>query len=289
MQETALPDLDPAIARRLADATAYIFDMDGTLVLGDAASGGHKALPGAANLLSTLRSRGTPFRVFTNGTAKPPSVYAASLRHAGLDVADHEMMTPSTSAAAWFVRKGIGRVRVLGLEGVQAPLIDAGIDVIGPSVKASNVEAVFTGWFREFTLPDLEMACSDVWDGAIVTTASNVPFFAALSGRAIGASFAINAMIRAMTGKQAKVLGKPSQDALHSGLALMNLPRSAAKSTVIVGDDPALEMRMARVSGALGVAVTTGLNNAADFLACAPSQQADVILSGLEPIVKALS
>jgi NagD protein len=96
-------------------------------------------------------------------------------------------------------------------------------------------------------------------------------------------------MIRAMTGKRAKVLGKPARDALRSALALMNLPASAETSAVIVGDDPALEMRMARVSGALGVAVTTGLNSEADFLACAPAEQADVILADLVPIMKALT
>jgi HAD superfamily hydrolase (TIGR01450 family) len=205
--------LQNAVRERLSRVRALIFDMDGTLVLGNAASGAHEALPGAVELLALLKARGIPFRVFTNGTAKAPRVYAASLREAGLDVADEEMMTPSTAAADWFVRRGIGRVRVLGLEGVQAPLREAGIEVVGPSEKAEGVEAVFTGWFREFTFPDLEAACRDVWAGALLTTASNVPFFAARGGRAIGASFAINAMIRSLTGKKAKVLGKPSREA----------------------------------------------------------------------------
>jgi len=284
-----LSELAPEIADRLRNAVAYVFDMDGTLVLGDATSAGHRPLPGAAALLAKLRRRGTPFRVLTNGTAKPPAIYAASLRHAGLDVADAEMMTPSTSAAAWFVKKGISRVRVLGLEGVQAPLRAAGIDVVGPSEKADGVQAVYSGWFREFTFPDLEAACRDIWAGAIMTTASNVPFFAAQGGRAIGASFAINAMIRAMTGKRAKVLGKPSRDALWSALTLMDLPKSSAVETVIIGDDPALEMRMARASGALGVAVTTGLFDHAGFAGCAATERADLIVPGLESIVEALS
>jgi ribonucleotide monophosphatase NagD (HAD superfamily) len=206
-----LTELQNAVRERLSRVRALIFDMDGTLVLGNAASGAHEALPGAVELLALLKARGIPFRVFTNGTAKAPRVYAASLRAAGLDVDDSEMMTPSTAAADWFVRRGIRRVRVLGLEGVQAPLREAGLDVVGPSEKADGVEAVFTGWFREFTFPDLEAACRDVWAGALLTTASNVPFFAARGGRAIGASFAINAMIRSLTGKKAKVLGKPSR------------------------------------------------------------------------------
>ena len=90
---------DPAIAARIRSARGFIFDMDGTLALGDKASGGHVALPGAIALLAELRKRGVPFRVFTNGSAKPPPLLAASLRRAGFDVADAEMMTPTTSRA----------------------------------------------------------------------------------------------------------------------------------------------------------------------------------------------
>eukprot|EP01037_Dinobryon_pediforme_P015041 gene15041-15180_t len=218
--------------------------MDGTIALGDAASGGHQALPGAVDLLALIKRRGIPLRVFTNGTAKPPATYAASLRKAGFDLDDAEMMTPSTSAAAWFVKQGIGRVRVLGNAGVAAPLIDAGITCIGSSEPAQGVEAVYTGWFREFTFPDLEAACQSVWDGALLTTASHVPFFATANGRGIGASFAINAMITAMTGKRAKVLGKPSRIAFDAAADAMGIKGADRRHIVIVGDDPALEIPM---------------------------------------------
>lgn len=246
------------VEARIRDARGFIFDMDGTIALGDAASGGHKALPGAVEFLALLRSRSTPFRVFTNGSAKPPAVYAASLRNAGFDLNDDEMMTPSSSAALWFERQGIRRVRVLGNSGVAAPLRERGIEVLGASEKG-DCEAVYTGWFREFTFPDLEAACQSIWDGAILTTASHVPFFATATGRGIGASFAINKMITAMTGKQAKVLGKPSRIAFDTAVAAMGLPRSASSEVVVFGDDPALEMRMARGVGAVGVGLTTGI------------------------------
>lgn len=264
---------DDLVAHRIRSARGFILDMDGTIALGDASSGGHQALPGAVELLSALRRRGTPFRVFTNGTGKPPAVYAAGLRKAGFELEDHEMMTPSTSAAIWFSRRGIRKVRVLGNHGVAAPLIEAGIEVVGPAEDASGVEAVYTGWFREFTFPDMEAACRSVWDGAILTTASHVPFFAANGGRAIGASFAINTMITSLTGKRAKVLGKPARVALDAARDSMGLPRSATRELVVVGDDPALEMRMANSAGALALATTTGLFDAA-ALAAMPAHSA---------------
>jgi 4-nitrophenyl phosphatase len=251
--------LNTDILARIRDASGFIFDMDGTIALGDAASGGHAALSYAVELLGALRERGTPYRVFTNGTAKPPAAYAASLRKAGFDVRDEEMMTPSSSAALWFVKMGISRVRVLGNDGVSAPLRDEGITIIGPSEEADNVEAVYTGWFRDFTFPDIEAACESVWAGAMLTTASHVPFFATATGRGIGSSFAINKMITSLTGKQAKVLGKPSRVAFDAAARSMELDKIAAKGIVVVGDDPGLEMRMANIAGALSIGMTTGL------------------------------
>jgi 4-nitrophenyl phosphatase len=280
--------VNPEIAKRIQNASGFIFDMDGTIALGDAASGGHKALPFATDTLAAIRARGTPFRVFTNGSAKAPATYAASLRSAGFDVRDEEMMTPSSSAAIWFVKKGITRVRVLGNDGVGAPLKEAGITVIGPSEKADGVEAVYTGWFREFTFPDMEAACESVWDGAILTTASHVPFFATATGRAIGASFAINAMITSLTGKRAKVLGKPSRIAFDAAARAMGIGPTAAKNIVVVGDDPGLEMRMANGAGAVSIGMTTGLmkRDTVDGLSAAETPMA--LLDSLEPMLKAL-
>src|SRR5450631_3389426 len=163
MRETALSDSIEAWAQRLHAARAFVIDMDGTIALGDSASGGHRALPGAIELLALLRRRGTPFRIFTNGTAKTPAAYSQSLRRAGFDLRDEEVMTPATSAAHWFCKRGVKKVRALGLGGVQQPLIEAGIEVVQPAQVAAGVEAVFTGWFREFTFPDLEAACRDIW------------------------------------------------------------------------------------------------------------------------------
>lgn len=271
------------IAQRIGTARGFIFDMDGTIALGDAASGGHRALPGAVDLLKHLRARGIPFRVFTNGTAKPPAAYAASLRAAGFDLADEEMMTPSVSAAIWLEENGLHRVRVLGDPGVDQPLVDRGLAVLKPQDKGA-VDAVYSAWFRGFTYPDLEMACQSVWDGARLTTASHVPFFATATGRGIGSSFAINKMISSLTGKRAKILGKPSRAAFDTALRAMNLPRSAAADVVVVGDDPQLEMAMARTVGAVGVAMTTGILAADGVGALPPGQQPHATINALAEI-----
>ncbi|WP_226015896.1 HAD-IIA family hydrolase [Novosphingobium sp. FKTRR1] len=279
--------ITPDHAAALRDAAGFIFDMDGTIALGDAQSGGHNALPHAIAVLAALKARGVPYVVFTNGTAKPPAAYAASLRAAGFAVDDAQMLTPSSAAASWALREGVGKIRVLGNAGCAAPLRDAGLDVVGPSEPADGVEAVYTGWFREFDFDALEAGCHSLWNGARLLTASHVPFFATATGRAIGSSYAINAMLTSMTGKRARILGKPSRVAFDAALRVMGLPRSAARAMVVVGDDPALEMRMANAVGALSVGLRTGIMKADAVLP--ERDRPAVLLDGLAPLLDVLA
>jgi HAD superfamily hydrolase (TIGR01450 family) len=271
MREEALPD--PQTRERIATAKGFIFDMDGTIALGDKASGGHVALPGAVELLAEIRRRGIPLRVLTNGTAQPPAIYAASLRKAGFDLQDHEMMTPSTSVAAWLAARGTRKVRVLGNAGTAAPLSDAGIEVVHGATPADGIEAVYTGWHRDFTFHDLEAAVRDVWEGAKAVTASHVPFFATQDGKGLGTSFPMNVVIRAWTRRMPKVLGKPSRECFWTALKLMGLPRSAAPDVVVVGDDPKLECRMANAVGAISVCVATGLTRLEEMPALSDAER----------------
>lgn len=271
---------------RLRDAAGFIFDMDGTIALGDSKSGGHRALPHAIDVLSALKDIGKPFVVFTNGTAKPPVAYARSLRNAGFPVDDDQMLTPSSSAAVWLSRSGVEKVRVLGNAGCAAPLADAGLHVVGPSEEADGVQAVYTGWFREFDFAALEAGCHSLWHGARLFTASNVPFFATENGRAIGASYPINAMLTAMTRKRPRILGKPSRVAFETALAIMGMPRSATRDVVVVGDDPALEMRMANAVGAQSIGLATGIMGSDVTLQ--EKDRPSVLLNDLKPLLDAL-
>src|SRR6201986_1558810 len=117
---------------RLRDARGFIFDMDGTLALGDRVNHGLSPLPGAAEMLRWVRQRGVPYLVFTNGTNRSPAHFAAVLRDAGLDVPDDHMMTPASSAVVMFTRRGYKRVMVLGTDGLTGPLREAGIEVVPP-------------------------------------------------------------------------------------------------------------------------------------------------------------
>jgi 4-nitrophenyl phosphatase len=249
---------------RLRAARGFVFDLDGTLVLGDKRQGGLRPLPGALEFTQMLAERRLPFVVLTNGTVLPPEQIAVKLRALGFPVEDSKMVTPASVAADYFVERRIRRILVLGGEGILAPFAAAGLEPVLPRDRRSDAEAVFIGWFREFGIDDLEAACHAVWAGARVFSASMAPFYATADGRALGTSRAIAAMITSLTGRRATVLGKPALHALKVAAARIGV---APEALAVVGDDPELEVPMARRARALAIAVHTGVGSAESFAA----------------------
>jgi 4-nitrophenyl phosphatase len=195
-------------------------------------------------------------------------------------------MTPASSAVVMFAKRGFKRVMVLGVSGLIDPLREAGIEVVLPATGAAPavpaVDAVFVGWFREFTMDHLEAACHAVWAGAELYSASETPFFASAGGRALGTSRAISAMIRSITGCSLTITGKPSPDALRAAAARLGVP---ARHLVVVGDDPLLEVPMAHRGGALAVAVDTGLGGPDSYDHLPPRRRPQLHLRGVDELL----
>lgn len=246
-----------------APIRGFMFDVDGTLILSDRSLGSYEVLPGAAATLNALKERNLPFVLFTNGSAYPPAAQAAKLRKTGLPVDDDQMLTPSSVAAHQMARAGVRRALVLGSEGVGHALREVGIATTrAGEPSASEVDAVYVGWHPECGMLDIELACQAIWAGAKLYVASDVPFFATKQGRTVGYSFAITAAIRRMTKAPMILTGKPSAYAMSFIARKLGVPQ---RSVAVVGDDPSVEVIMARRSGASAFAVTTGTTDRAEW------------------------
>jgi NagD protein len=252
-----VPDLD-----RLRQVRGFVLDMDGTLVLGDRNNRGLVPLPGAVEFVDALIDIGLPYCVYTNGTVKTPEQCADALRQAGFAVPEKGVLTPASSAADEFRRRGHRRVMVLGGKGITEPLEAAGIETL-PPMRGTSVDAVMAGWFRqELTFESLEAAVEAVAGGAAYYSASQSPYFATSEGRSLGSSRAISAVVTDLTGCAVTVVGKPSLIALETAARRLGL---APSELAVVGDDPELEVPMAHRGGAFAVAVHTGIGHVESF------------------------
>jgi HAD superfamily hydrolase (TIGR01450 family) len=263
----------------LPELKGFMFDVDGTLVLGDRAGGGYQVLPGAVEVLTELNARGVPFVLLTNGSAYPAAVQAPRLRDVGLPVEDWQMLTPSSVTADVLSRAGVRRALILGSPGVGHALQEAGIEIVFTGgERATEVDAVYVGWHPDCGMKDIETACKAIWNGAKMYVASDVPFFATREGKTIGYSHAIVAAIRSLTKARATITGKPSLHAMRYVARKLGAPIA---SIGVVGDDPQLETAMARKAGAAGFGVATGLLKAEDWAAQPPARRPHRVLGAV--------
>jgi 4-nitrophenyl phosphatase len=138
---------------------------------------------------------------------------------------------------------------------------------------------VLIGWTKDFGAADLEAAAQAVWAGAPLYATSIAPYFASAKGRMLGISGAIAAALHNATGARATVFGKPEVAGLEIVTALTGV---ATVDMAVIGDDPNLEILMARRAGAFAVGITTGIADAAAFGAMPQDQRAHHILPSLQ-------
>lgn len=265
----------------------FMFDLDGTLVLTNNSFSSYSLLPGAVEVLNELNARGIPFVVLTNGTAYPAAKQAPKLRALGLPIPDEALLTPSSVAADLMPRRGVKRALVLGTEGVGHSLREAGIETLATGQEgAEHVQAVYIGWHPDCRMKDIETAVMAIWNGAELYVASDVPFFATASGRMMGHSHAIAAAVRKLTRAPMILTGKPSLHALRLVSKRLGIPM---RRVGVVGDDPLVEMIMARRGKAIGFGVTTGISRAKDWAAQPLSRRPQRVLHQLTDLLPLVS
>jgi 5'-nucleotidase len=270
----------------IARAEAFLFDVDGTLMLSEdpnTGAGSARALPGAADVLQTLRAQGKRYACFTNGTGQVPQAIAAKLRAAGLDVHDEQMLTPA-SVAAEHIRHAYPGEAVLafGTAGLLEPLSQAGVRCVRLE-NADQARVVLIGADPDFTYAKLTAACRAVWSGAPLLVTSMAPYFASAGGRLPSTSGAIAAGIRHVTGVEATVVGKPSPLVLDVSARLLGAP---VKDLIVVGDDVRLEVRMARHANAYAVLVLTGTSTPADVETVPEDLRPNLILAEVGDLLR---
>jgi len=98
----------------------------------------------------------------------------------------------------------------------------------------------------------------------------------------MGYSYAITAAVRKMTRAPMILTGKPSLHALRLVAKRLGIPM---RRVGIVGDDPLVEMIMARRGSAIGFGVTTGITDARDWAAQPPSRRPHRVVSDIREVL----
>src|SRR5919199_6269569 len=228
----------------------YIFDLDGTIYLGD------ELLPGAKRLILKLRDLGKKVVFLSNNPTKDPEMYAKKLTNLGIETPASEIINTVVSMTRWLLQNHPdATVFPISEELLKRALKEASIRI---SERAEEIDLVVASYDRTFDYRKLQIAFDAIWyhkRARLVTTNPDryCPF---PGGRGEPDAAAITAAIEACTGARCEVnAGKPDPIMLSTVMDLMGLE---AKDCVMTGDRLYTDIRMALDAGMPCAVVLTG-------------------------------
>lgn len=254
----------------------YLFDMDGTLYLGD------RLYPFTIELLRTIRETGGRYLFMTNNSSKSVEDYVKKLSRLGIESTREDFIT-SSQATAYYLHKHYEgkRLYVCGTESLKAELRREGFPV---TEDVNETEVVVMGFDTELTFQKLH----DVsW---LLTTNPEMPYIATNPDLVCPTEFgyvpdcgSVCSMIKNATGREPVVIGKPSP--LMPQLALEKLG-VARENACVVGDRIYTDVKSGLNAGIAGILVMSG-ETTPEILA-ASKDRPDLVLQDAGEILEVL-
>lgn len=255
--------MEPATPSILYEA--YIFDLDGTVYLGET------LLPTAGETITYLRSLNKRTVFLSNNPTHTRYDYAAKLTRLGLPTPPEDIINSSVVMVD-FLRRRLPQARlfVIGEAPLQAELAAAGFELVD---EAGQVDAVIASFDRTFVYRKLQIAFDAIRAGARFF-ATNADRYCPVPGGGEPDAAAIIAAIEACTSTKVEaVVGKPSPWMAQAILDLINLPPDRCLMT---GDRLETDVQMGLNAGMAAALTLTGATGQAE-LATSPIRPTYII------------
>ncbi|MHA6524802.1 HAD-IIA family hydrolase [Tessaracoccus sp. G1721] len=258
---------------------AYIFDLDGTIYLGD------HLLPGAARLIRELRRRNIPVRFLSNNPTKDPVQYQRKLAKLGLPTSLDDIANTVVTTVRWLTEHHPYAILfVIGEEPLRAALLDAGFRL---SEDPSEIDIVIASYDRTFDYRKLQIAFDAIWyhKRAILIQTNPDRYCPFPGGRGEPDCAAITAAIEACTGVTCSVsLGKPSPLMLSEAMTGLDV---RVQDAVMVGDRLSTDIQMALEADMPSAVVLTGEATPEEVAALPRSARPTYVLDRVDRLIPA--
>jgi NagD protein len=250
----------------------YIFDLDGTIYLGDA------LLPTVAETITRLRGMGRRTVFLSNNPTQTRYDYAAKLSRLGLRTPAGDVINSSLVMADFMRRRLPGaRLFVVGEEPLQRELRAAGFELTD---DAAQIDAVIASFDRTFVYRKLQIAFDAIRAGARFFATNADRYCPTPDGGQPDAAAIIAAIEACTTTRVEEVVGKPSRHMVDAILRLLNLPASRC---IMTGDRLEIDVRMGLRAGMDTALALTGATDEAALTASAV--QPTYVLSKLSDLL----
>ena len=236
------------LADALQTIKLYLFDMDGTLYLGD------RLYDFTIDLLQTIRATGGRYLFMTNNSSKSVEDYIRKLEKMGIAATREDFITSSQATAYYLHKHHEGQtLYVCGTESLKAELRREGFTL---TENTDDTDCIVMGFDTELTFRKLH----DV--SYLLLTRPEIPYIATNPDLVCPTEFgsvpdcgSVCQMLQNVSGRLPVVIGKPS--ALMPQLAMEKWGVTGSQ-TCVIGDRIYTDIKSGLNAGALTVLVLSG-------------------------------
>ena len=258
-------------------AAGYIFDLDGTIYLGE------ELLPGAQRLIETLVALDRKILFLSNNPPSSPEALAAKLTRLGIPATPAQVLNTVDTMTSWLLRYHPGAtVFPISEAPLKQALAAAGIRM---SEDPAEIEIVIASYDRTFAYRKLQIAFDAIrTHGPARLVATNPDRFCPLpGGRGEPDAAAVIGAIEGCTGVRCEQnTGKPDPFMLDAALERLRL---VAADCILVGDRLTTDIRMAIDAGMLSALVLTGETTPEILRAHHPDDRPTWVLSRVDEVL----
>ncbi len=225
----------------------YLFDMDGTLYLGD------RLYDFTVELLAEIRRTGGRYLFMTNNSSESVADYIRKLEKMGISATREDFITSSQATAYYLHKHHEGEILyVCGTRSLKEELRSEGFAV---TEVADEAQCIVMGFDTELTFRKLEDVSRLLLTREIPYIATNPDLVCPTEFGSVPDCGSVCQMIFNATGKRPVVIGKPS--ALMPELAMDRLGYTK-EETCVVGDRIYTDIKSGLNAGITGILVMSG-------------------------------
>ena len=225
----------------------YLFDMDGTLYLGD------RLYPFTIELLQKIRATGGRYLFMTNNSSKSVADYVKKLASMGIEATREDFITSSQATAYYLHKHHEGQILyVCGTQSLKEELRSEGFTV---TETAEEAQCIVMGFDTELTFQKLKDVSWLLLTREIPYIATNPDLVCPTEFGSVPDCGSVCEMIFNATGKRPVVIGKPSP--LMPELA-MERYGNTKEETCVIGDRIYTDVKSGLNAGITGILVMSG-------------------------------
>ena len=260
--------------QKLRTCELFLFDMDGTLYLGD------DVFPGSISLMEDLPRLGKRYIYLTNNSSRAGTDYIVRLKNFGFPCEAENVFTSGMATALYLNQNYPGKsVYLVGTRAFRRELESYDVPL-----TEENADIVVAGFDTELVYEKLNKACHFLRRGALFIAANPDWVCPMPHDEVLPDCGSICALLTASSGVKPTYIGKPNRNMIDIISAMTGIPNG---KICAVGDRLYTDIAVAQNAGSVSVLVMSG--ETTEDMVHAADRQPDYILSDVHELHQVLA